>query len=168
MNYSFGGSFNSRLNLNLREDKGYTYGISSRFYGNENSGYFYISTSVDSEVTDSALTEIIFELENYVTNGIKDEELTFTKNSISNSDALRYETPLQKARFLSRIQRYNLDKNYTSKQKEILEGLTIKDINNIASNNIDKDNFVVVVVGNKYSLKDKLAKFGKVQEIKLK
>ena len=168
MNYSFGGSFNSRLNLNLREDKGYTYGISSRFYGNENSGYFYISTSVDSEVTDSALTEIIFELENYVTTGIKDEELTFTKNSISNSDALKYETPLQKARFLSRIQRYNLDKNYTSKQKEILEGLTIKDINNIASKNIDKDNFVVVVVGNKYSLKDKLAKFGKVQEIKLK
>ena len=71
MNYSFGGSFNSRLNLNLREDKGYTYGINSRFFGNENDGYFYLSTSVESEVTDSALTEIIFELENYVTNGIK-------------------------------------------------------------------------------------------------
>jgi len=168
MNYSFGGAFNSRLNLNLREDKGYTYGISSRFSGNENDGYFYLSTSVESEVTDSALTEIIFELENYVTNGIKSEELRFTKNSISNSDALRYETPRQKASFLSRIQRYNLDKNYTSRQKEILEKLTIDDINLIASNNIDKDNFVVVVVGNKYSLKDKLAKFGKVQELKIK
>tara|TARA_B100001115_G_C15813510_1_gene403603 strand:- start:933 stop:1499 length:567 start_codon:yes stop_codon:yes gene_type:complete len=168
MNYSFGGSFNSRLNLNLREEKGYTYGINSRFFGNENDGYFYLSTSVESEVTDSALTEIIFELENYVTNGIKREELAFTKNSISNSDALRYETPRQKASFLSRIQRYNLDKNYTAKQKEILEGLTVEDINEIARNNINKDNFVVVVVGNKYSLKNKLAKFGKVQELKLK
>ena len=46
--------------------------------------------------------------------------------------------------------------------------LTIDDINLTARNNIDKDNFVVVVVGNKYSLKDKLAKFGKVQEIKIK
>ena len=168
MNYSFGGAFNSRLNLNLREDKGYTYGINSRFSGNETDGNFYLSTSVESEVTDSALTEIIFELDNYVTNGIKSEELLFTKNSISNSDALKYETPRQKANFLSRIQRYNLDKNYTSKQKEILENLTINNINEIASNNIDKDNFVVVVVGNKYSLKDKLAKFGKVQEIKIK
>ena len=168
MNYSFGGSFNSRLNLNLREEKGYTYGINSRFFGNENNGYFYLSTSVESEVTDSALTEIIFELENYVTNGIKREELAFTKNSISNSDALRYETPRQKASFLSRIQRYNLDKNYTAKQKEILESLTVEDINEIASNNIDKDNFVVVVVGNKYSLKNKLAKFGNVKELKIK
>ena len=116
----------------------------------------------------NSLTEIIFELDNYVTTGIKYDELTFTKNSISNSDALRYETPRQKASFLSRIQRYNLDKNYTTKQKEILDGLTVENINEIASNNIDKDNFVVVVVGNKYSLKNKLAKFGKVQELKIK
>ena len=68
---------------------------------------------------------------------------------------------------MSRIQRYNLDKNYTIRQKEILEALTVEDVNEVASNNIDKDNFVVVVVGNKYSLKKKLAKFGKVQEIKL-
>ena len=77
----------------------------------------------------------MFELENYVTNGIKPDELAFTKNSISNSDALKYETPRQKASFLSRIQRYNLDKNYTTKQKEILE-----EFNEIESNIFSKLN----------------------------
>ena len=167
MNFAFGGAFNSRLNLNLREDKGYTYGINSRFSANESDGTFYISTSVEGEATDSALTEIFYELENYVDNGITEEELKFTKNSIANSDALRYETTFQKANFLSRIQRYNLDKNYTSLQREELLKLNTNDIKEIAKKNLDKNNLIVVVVGNKYSLKKKLAKFGKVQEIKL-
>ena len=53
------------LNLNLREDKGYTYGIRSGFDGNDTDGMFSISTSVRSEATDSALTEIYKEFENY-------------------------------------------------------------------------------------------------------
>ena len=101
MNFVLGGSFNSRLNLNLREDKGFTYGIRSGFNGNDTDGMFYISTSVKSEATDSALNEIYFELNNYLNNGIDEQELLFTQNSIANSDALRYETALQKTRFLS-------------------------------------------------------------------
>lgn len=168
MNYVLGGAFNSRLNLNLREDKGYTYGIRSGFNGNDTDGSFSISASVKGEATDSSLTQIFLELEGYLSEGITQEELNFTKNSIANSDALRYETPGQKARFLSRIQRYNLDQNYTTQQRDILQGFTTDDIHEIAKKNIDKENMVIVVVGNKYSLKEKLSKFGKVQEIKLK
>lgn len=168
MNFVFGGAFNSRLNLNLREDKGYTYGIGSGFSGNDTDGNFSISASVKGEATDSSLTQIFLEMEGYLNDGITDEELTFTKNSLANSDALKYETAYQKAGFLSRIQRYNLDKNYTSTQRDILQGLTTSDIHELAKKNIDKDNLVIVVVGNKYSLKDKLAKFGKVEELKLK
>lgn len=168
MNYVFGGAFNSRLNLNLREDKGYTYGIRSGFNGNDTDGSFSISTSVKGEATDSSLTQIFLELDTYLNEGITEEELSFTKNSIANSDALKYETPNQKARFLSRIQRYNLDKHYTSTQRDILQALTTGDIHDLAKKNIDKDNLVIVVVGNIHSLKDKLAKFGKVEKLKLK
>ena len=168
MNFCLGGAFSSRLNLNLREDKGYTYGIRSSFNGNDTDGMFSISTSVRSEATDSALTEIYNEFENYIANGINQEELTFTKSSIANSDALRYETAFQKSRFLARIQRYGLDGNYTKKQKEILNNMTLADIKSMANKYLDKDNHIVVVVGNKYALKDKLQKFGKVTELKIK
>lgn len=168
MNYVLGGAFNSRLNLNLRENKGYTYGIRSGFNGNDTDGSFTISASVKSEATDSSLTQIFLELNNYLKEGITEEELIFTKNSIANSDALKYETARQKAGFLSRIQRYNLDQNYTTIQRDILQSLTSADINALANENIDKDNLVIVVVGNKYKLKDLLAPFGKVTELKLK
>ena len=168
MNYSLGGSFNSRINLNLREDKGYTYGSQSGFTANESDGSFYLQTSVDVEVTDSALTEIINEFSNYSKNGITKEELDYTRKSIANSDALKYETPRQKAQFLSRIQRYNLDREYTKVQKQILENISIDEINKLAKKYINNEKMIIVVVGNKYSLKDKLSKFGKVQEIKLK
>ena len=78
MNFALGGAFSSRLNLNLREDKGYTYGIRSGFDGNDTDGLFSISTSVRSEATDSALSEIYAEFENYAINGINMDELTFT------------------------------------------------------------------------------------------
>ena len=168
MNFVLGGSFNSRLNLNLREDKGYTYGIRSGFDGNDTDGMFYLSTSVKSEATDSGLNEIYFELNNYLKNGIDEQELLFTQNSIINSDALRYETAFQKTRFLSRIQRYKLDKEYISKQKNILNQLNIDDIKSLANKYIDLENHVVVVVGNKYALKEKLEKFGKIVELKIK
>ena len=168
MNYSLGGSFNSRINLNLREDKGYTYGSQSGFTANESDGSFYLQTSVDVEVTDSALTEIINEFSNYSKNGITKEELDYTRKSIANSDALKYETPRQKAQFLSRIQRYNLDREYTKVQKQILENISIDEINKLAKKYINNEKMIIVVVGNKYSLKEKLSKFGKVQEIKLK
>ena len=168
MNYVFGGAFNSRLNLNLREDKGFTYGIRSNFQGNDTDGMFYISTSVRAEATDSALTEIYKELDGYLADGITSEELAFTKSSIANSDALKYETSFQKSRFLSRIQRYGLDGSYTKKQNMVLNSLSVNDINALAKKYLDGDNHIVVVVGNKYSLKSKLAKFGKVTEIKIK
>ena len=168
MNFPLGGAFSSRLNLNLREDKGYTYGIRSGFDGNDTDGMFSISTSVRSEATDSALTEIYKEFENYITEGINEEELAFTKNSIANSDALKYETAFQKSRFLARIQRYGLDGNYTKKQKEMLNDMTVADVKSIANKYLKMDDHIVVVVGNKYALKDKLQKFGKVTELKIK
>src|SRR5690606_24679665 len=105
MNFALGGSFNSRLNLNLREDKGWTYGIRSGFrsMGQNTPGVFIISAGVKTRATDSAISEIFKELNNYITNGITDDELEFTKNSLLGQEALQYESPFSKISFLSQI-----------------------------------------------------------------
>ena len=100
----------------IREDKGYTYGAYSFFNGQKETGYFAIQTSVKTEVTDSALSEIFHILDNYTNQGITTEELSSTKKSYLNSESLKYETPNQKLRFLNRILTYNLDPAYINKQ----------------------------------------------------
>lgn len=169
MNFSLGGAFNSRLNLNLREEKGFTYGIRSGFQGTKNTGTFIVSTSVRRSATDSSITEIMKELNAYRTSGMKDEEVEFTKNSLLNSEALRYESPYQKANFLSRIARYNLPTDYTQKQAQILKDINKSELNELAKKYLHPDNMVIMVVGNRYLLKDKLEKlgYGKIKDVDL-
>jgi len=169
MNFSLGGTFNSRLNLNLREDKGYTYGIRSAFSGTTYPGFFEVSASVRRTATDSCLIEIMKELKNYTANGLNDDEVAFTKNSLLNSEALRYEIPFQKAGFLSRIIEYDLPKNFKDEQAKVLQGMSKTDMNAMAKKYIDPDKMVILVVGNKYLIKDKLEKlgYGKVKEVDL-
>jgi zinc protease len=169
MNYPLGGSFNSRLNLNLREEKGYTYGIYSGFNGTKYPGSFIVSTSVRKTATDTSVREIMKEIKGFTTSGIKDDEYQYTKNSLLNYDALKYESPFQKAGFLSRVIKYDLPKDFTDKQAQILKGITKDDINNLAKKYINPDKLVILVVGNKYLIKDKLEKlgYGKVKEISL-
>ncbi len=166
-NFSFGGSFNSRLNLNLREDKGYTYGIRAGFSGTKNPGMFYISASVRTNATDSALLEINKELINFVNKGVTDEDVAYTKSSMLNSDALKFETPMDKANFLSRIAEYNLPKDFTTQQNTVLKNITKADIDKIAKDFMHPDKMVIVVVGNKYLIKKQLEGLGmgKVKEV---
>jgi zinc protease len=168
-NFPLGGAFNSRLNLNLREDKGYTYGIRSTFQGTENPGPFFVFASVKLNATDSCITEIMKELNDYTKKGVTDEELEFTKSAMLNNEALKYETPEQKASFLSQILRYDLGKDFTQSQSKILREINKADINSIAQKNIHPDKMIILAVGNKYLLKDKLEKlgYGKVKEVEL-
>ena len=108
MNYALGGAFNSRLNLNLREDKGWTYGARSGFTGGKQTGDFAFSAGIRANATDSAMIEIMKELKNYEENGITEEELAFMKSAIGQRDALRYETGFQKAGFIGNILDNNL------------------------------------------------------------
>ena len=156
MNKSLGGGASGRLFLNLREDKGYTYGAYSYFMGEKEKGVFAIQTSVKTEVTDSALTEIFSILDNYTNVGLTKEELNSTKASYLNSASMKYETPSQKLRFLNRILTYDLDPSYINKQADILNSMTLKEINAIASSKIKPNKMAVVIVGNKYLIKKKL------------
>lgn len=148
-NYALGGAFNSRVNLNLREDKGWTYGARSSFSGNKYTGTFTFSSGIKASATDSALYEVMNELKQYAANGIKNEELMFMKSSVGQADARNYETGIQKAAFIGRIQEYNLPADYVKKQTAILNSITKNDIDAIAKKYLDVNKMNIVLVGDK-------------------
>lgn len=158
-NYPLGGAFNGRINLSLREKHGWTYGSRTGFNGTQFKGPFMGYAGVRANATDSSLTELIAEIKNYTQNGITDEELMFTKNALSQSEALKYETASQKAGFIKRIMDYKLPKNYTQKQAEILEKITKEEVNLLAKKIFPLNKMVIVVVGDKSNL-EKLTKLG--------
>jgi zinc protease len=160
MNYPLGGSFNSILNYNLRETKGWTYGARSGFSGDEYTGRFQFSSGIKAEATDSALSDLMRDLKAYSTNGVKPEDLAFTKSAIGQRDALSYETPIQKAAFIGRIQQYNLPTDYVEKQNKILQGITKPEIDALAKKWIDTDRMNILLVGDKAKILPGLQKTG--------
>ena len=161
MNYPFGGSFNSRLNLHLREDKGWTYGARSSFDGDKYTGRFVFSAGIKAAATDSALADVLSIMKKYREEGMNEQELAFTKSSIGQSEARKYETGAQKALFLSRILTYNLSASYPDGQKEMLDILTLQDVNDIAKKYVpENDQLNIVLVGDKAKVWDGLKGLG--------
>ncbi len=171
MNFALGGAFNSRLNLDLREDKGWTYGIRSGFSsaGQNVPGIFIISAGVKTSATDSAITEIFKVIKNYVDNGITDEELDFTKKALLGSEALDYESPFSKLGFLTQIVSWNIDGNFSAKKAEIIKNLTKDEVNSLAKKYISLDNMVIICVGDDVKIKEGLEKLGlgKIKVLKM-
>ncbi len=149
MNYVLGGAFNSRLNINLREDKGWTYGARSSFSGDKHSGTFTFSSGIKADATDSALYEVMAELTTYAKHGITEEELSFMKSALGQRDALLYETGFQKAGFIRRILQYDLPANYVDEQNRILANLTKDEVDALAAKWIKPENMSILLVGDK-------------------
>jgi zinc protease len=160
MNYALGGDFNSRLNLNLREDKGWTYGARSTFFADNYSGDFEFSSGIRADATDSALIEVMNELKSYSENGVTEAEVGFMKNSLGQRDALSYETGFQKANFIRRILDYNLPANYIDQQNKILAKITKKEIDAVAKNMLRTDKMNILLVGDKAKIYDGVKKLG--------
>lgn len=167
MNFALGGNFSSRINMNLREEKGYTYGARSGFSGNEYPGPFSAGASVGDTVTELAVEEFMKEITNYRENGITQDELEFTKSSLLLSDILNYESSWQKGAFLDRIVRYDLPSDFIKQQEDIVTNMTKADIDKIAKEQLKTDKMVILIVGNSYFIKKKLEKlgYGKVKEL---
>lgn len=160
MNYPLGGAFNSRINLNLREDKGYTYGAGSSFRGTKYSGPFVAQAGVRGDATDSSVVEFIKEIRTYSASGITEKELEFVKSSLGQSDALKFETPFQKAGFLKRLVDYNLSPDYIEKQNKVLKSITKEEIDALAKKNLPLDKMIITVVGDKKTIYEGLSKLG--------
>ncbi len=159
-NFPLGGGFNSRLNLNLREAKGWTYGASSRFSGDEYSGTWEFSSGIRADATDSALADVIKDVKNYLQNGPTDAEVSFMKNAIGQSDALRYETGTQKAMFIRRILDYNLPANYTEQQAKILKSMTKEQMIAYSHKYLNPDKMNILLVGDKAKIIENVKKLG--------
>lgn len=160
MNYPLGGAFNSRINLNLREDKGWTYGARGFFSSSEDEGSYTALAGVLGTATDSSVVEFMKEIKEYRERGITDDELAFMRKSIGQRDARSYETPGQKASFLRRIVHYDLDRSYVDEQTNIINTITKEEINDLAKKYLDDDQFYILVVGDGASNREKLRKLG--------
>lgn len=160
MNFALGGGFNGRVNINLREDKGWTYGARTSFYGDLYTGWFNFSAGIKAAATDSALAEVLKELDTYAKSGITDDELKFTKSAIGQRDALRYETGPQKAGFIGLILKYGLPANYVDQQNKILDNITKEEINALASKWIVPGKMSILLVGDKTTILPGIQKFG--------
>ena len=160
MNYILGGAFNSRLNLNLREDKGWTYGARSGFTAGKQTGDFEFSAGIRANATDSALIEIMKEMKGYSETGITDEELAFMRSAIGQRDALRYETGFQKAGFIGNILDNDLPADYVDQQSKIVANMSKAEIDALAKKWVNSGKMNVLVVGDKAKILPGLEKLG--------
>lgn len=152
MNFALGGAFNSRINLNLREDKGYTYGASAGFGGNAEYGSYTARAGVRSDATADSIIQFENEIRKYAESGITESELSFTRKSIGQSDARKYETPGQKLGFLAQILVYDLDESFVDEQNEILESIGKDELDALAKKHLNMEDMIIVVVGDKASI----------------
>ena len=165
LNTILGGQFTSRINLNLREKHGYTYGAGSSFNYYKDDAYFCVSTSVGIENTANALNEIFYELTN-IRKGVTEEELFFAKSSIIRKFPLNFETYRQVASHIIGRVIYDLPDDYFEKYIENINAVTIDEVNLAATENIFADSEMTVLVGAKDKLLEQL-KDDNIGEIKV-
>jgi zinc protease len=147
MNYRLGGGgFASQLTQELREGKGYTYGIRSGFFGSTIPGMFTISTSVRTNITYEAVSLIRDILSGYGSN-FSEQDLEVTKSSLIKSNARAFETLGAKLGMLTDISSYGFPNDYVTKREQIVETMTVEEIQRLASNYVNPDKMYYLVVG---------------------
>ncbi len=157
-NFNLAGNFNSRINQNLREDKGYTYGASGYFASNRELGIIVFNAQVRADATVASIEELIKELKDYSTDGMTEEELRFMRLAVGQQDALTYETPSQKAGLLSSILTYSLDEDYLKQRNSIVESVDMAELNQLARKWFDPAQYQIIVVGDARTLTPQLEK----------
>jgi predicted Zn-dependent peptidase len=148
MNTILGGSFSSRLNMNLREKHGYTYGATSGFDMRAGAGPFAAAAGVQTDKTSESLKEFFNEL-NGILQTVPDEELSRAKSYVSLRFPSGFETTGDISRRLEEALIYHLPEDYFSKYVQNIEAVTAADVQRVARKYIQPSRFVVVVVGDR-------------------
>ena len=154
MNRLLGGQFSSRINLNLREKHGYTYGARSGFSFQKGAGPFTASGGIVTEKTDSSLIEFLYEINLMKDKGMSASELEFVKKGLVGGFALAFETPAQIAGSLQGIVLYGLPENYFNNYLQNIEAVQLDDVQRVAKKYLDASKMAVVVVGDLAKIKD--------------
>jgi predicted Zn-dependent peptidase len=153
MNTILGGSFTSRLNQNLREEHGYTYGARSYFDFAQLAGPFQASSAVQTAVTDAALTEFMKEL-NGILEPVPEEELERAKNFVALRFPSRFQTVARIAGQLTQLELYDLPGDYFNEYVERILAVTQADVQRVARQYIVPDQMAVIVVGDRATIED--------------
>jgi zinc protease len=156
MNAVLGGLFSSRINLNLREAHGYTYGASSYFDWRRQSGPFVISTAVQSEVTGAAISETLKEVDRMRSEEIAEDELSLATDYLEGVFPIRYETTGAIASALANMVTFGLPEDYYDTYRSNIGAVTTSDVLNAAKAHVKPDELQIVVVGNADVLKPQM------------
>ena len=157
MNAVLGGLFGSRINLNLREVHGYTYGASSYYDWRRGAGPFVVSTAVQSEVTAPALREIFFEIERIRSESISGEELSLAKDYLDGVFPIRYETTAAIASALASLVIYELPADYYDTYRRNIRDVSSDGVLDAAKAHLHPNELQTIVVGDARVIRDSLA-----------
>ena len=128
LNRTLGGSFSSRINMNLREAKGYTYGANSRFAYRRGPGPFAVSSGVRTDVTAPAVAEVFRELRNIVEQPVSREEFSQARNAMMLSLPGRFETTGQLVEGYANVFLYDLGADYYARLPQIYSQVTLENV----------------------------------------
>jgi zinc protease len=146
-NALLGGYFGSRLMQNIRQDKGYTYGINSGVVTLIHSAYFYISTQVGNDVRDKAVEEIYNELCDLRNKPAGDQELNILRNYLSANLLRSFDGPFQQSERFKEILLFKLDYSHFDRQNDTLKSFSAADIQQMAEKYFHEKDMIELVVG---------------------
>jgi zinc protease len=149
LNTIFGGYFGSRLMANIREDKGYTYGIGSGLASLIHDGYFFISTEVGADITKNALEEIYKEIDIMQNDLVSEDELETVKNYILGQFLRSVEGPFALADKFKGVWEFGLNYNYYDNYFNAVKSVTSKQVRDLAGKYLQKKDLIELVVGKK-------------------
>jgi zinc protease len=158
MNESLGGLFSSRINLNLREAHGYTYGASSQFVYRRAAGPFVVATGVRTEVTAPSVTEIFKEVRGIREKPPAGDELALAKDSLVRSLPALFETSGRVTNSTSNIYIYDLGHDYYSKLSDRMSAVTAEQVKAAADKYVVPEKLVVIAVGDRAKIAADLQK----------
>ena len=158
-----GGGPSGRLFMNLREDKGYTYGAYSQFGGTKFRGTWISSSEVRTDVTEGAMKEFMYELNRMRNEPVQADELDNAKRAIVGSFALSLEQPQILLQNIITQKLYNLPVDYWDTYPQKVSAITAQDVQRVAQKYIDLGHLQVVAVGDAAKAREILAKYGKVE-----
>jgi zinc protease len=166
MNSLLGGQFSSRINLNLREDKGYTYGARSAFQTGRLAGPFVASAGVQTAVTKESVVEFMRELEGIRgPRPVTEEEVEFAKVSIIRREPLTLETNAQIAGRIQDLVVYDLPLDYFDEYNPRVAAVTRADVERVAREYLQPERFAIVVVGDRSKIEPGLRQLGYPVEV---
>ncbi len=159
-NSLYGGAFNSRLVMNIREDKGYTYSPRSGVHALRQHGYFSVSAAVRNDVVAASLTEIFYELDKLRALPVPEPELADARNYLSGVFSMGLATQDGLLSQLATVALNELPDDYLETYRERVRALTPADLLATARSYFDSANMQIIVVGDRSQIEDQARLFG--------